>query len=200
MKRQNWPFLRIFQGFCRPGSGNGRVAAYHSQSIIAQGPANSLRYLGCLLLSLWCITSVVYAATPVLQVRTTSGEFDDVRERVVMALENRGLVLSYTARVGDMLERTGRDLGDDRPIYGKAETLEFCSAAISRETMAADPRNIVFCPYAIAVYTLPQEPRTVYLAYRVPVASGAVSRNAASVRALRKVEKLLADVVSEAMK
>lgn len=131
-----------------------------------------------------------------MHVHSTTAGFDEVRERVIMALENRGLVLSYTARVGDMLERTGRDLGDDRPIYGKAETLEFCSAAISRETMAADPRNIVFCPYAIAVYTLPQEPRTVYLAYRVPVASG----NAASVRALRKVEKLLADVVSEAMK
>lgn len=130
-----------------------------------------------------------------MHVHSTPGEFDDVRERVVMALENRGLVLSYTARVGDMLERTGRDLGDARPIYGKAETLEFCSAAISRETMAADPQNIVFCPYAIAIYTLPQAPRTVYLAYRVPAAAG----NDASVRALRKVEKLLADVVKEAM-
>jgi uncharacterized protein (DUF302 family) len=134
-----------------------------------------------------------------MHLRSISAEFDDIRERVVMALENRGLVLSYTARVGDMLERTGRDLGNDKPIYGKAETLEFCSAAISRETMAADPRNIVFCPYAIAIYTLPQAPRTVYLAYRVPVAFGAVSRNATSVRALRKVEKLLADVVKEAV-
>lgn len=150
-------------------------------------------------MSLWCIASAANAATPALQVRATSGEFDDVRERVVMALENRGLVLSYTARVGDMLERTGRDLGSEQAIYGKAETLEFCSAAISRETMAADPRNIVFCPYAIAVYTLPQAPRTVYLAYRVPAVSGALSGNTASISALRKVEKLLADVVNEAM-
>lgn len=147
---------------------------------------------------LLCVVFAAHAATPTMHVHSTTAGFDEVRERVIMALENRGLVLSYTARVGDMLERTGRDLGSDsdKPIYGKAETLEFCSAAISRETMAADPRNIVFCPYAIALYTLPQEPRTVYLAYRVPVASG----NAASVRALRKVEKLLADVVSEAMK
>lgn len=171
----------------------------HPQGITAQGSTHVLRYLGCLLLSLWCIASAANAAMPAPQVRVASGEFVDIRERVVMALENRGLVLSYTARVGDMLERTGRDLGDDKPIYGKAEVLEFCSAAISRETMAADPRNIVFCPYAIAVYTLPQAPHTVYLAYRVPVASDAVSRNAASVRALRKVEKLLADVVNEAM-
>lgn len=130
-----------------------------------------------------------------MHLRSTSAEFDDIRERVVTALENRGLVLSYTARVGDMLERTGRDLGSDKPIYGKAETLEFCSAAISRETMAADPRNIVFCPYAIALYTLPQAPRTVYLAYRAPPAFG----DDASVRALQKVEKLLADIVSEAL-
>lgn len=61
--------------------------------------------------------------------------------------------------------------------------------------MAADPHNIVFCPYAISVYTLPQAPRTVYLAYRAPPVSG----GAASQRALRKVEKLLADIVSEAM-
>lgn len=150
-------------------------------------------------LSCWCVAfaaqAAAPAAAPVMQVRSTSAEFDEVRERVVMALENRGLVLSYTARVGDMLERTGRDLGDARLIYGKAETLEFCSAAISRETMAADPQNIVFCPYAIALYTLPQAPRTVYLAYRVPAAVG----NAASVRALRKVEKLLEEVVNEAM-
>ncbi len=152
-----------------------------------------LRYRRWLLLSLSCIAFSAYAATPGVHVRSTSGEFDDVRERVVMALENRGLVLSYTARVGDMLDRTGRDLGDARPIYGKAETLEFCSAAISRETMAADPHNIVFCPYAIAVYTLLQAPRTVYLAYRAPLASG----NKASVAALHKVEKLLADLVNE---
>jgi hypothetical protein len=158
-----------------------------------------MQYLRGLWLCLLCTTCAVHAASPTMHLRSTSAEFDDIRERVVMALENRGLVLSYTARVGDMLERTGRDLGSERQIYGKAETLEFCSAAISRETMAADPRNIVFCPYAIALYTLPQAPRTVYLAYRVPVASGAVSRNAASVRALRKVEKLLADIASEAM-
>lgn len=145
------------------------------------------------MLFLWCIASIANAATPALQLRTTSGEFDDIRERVVMALENRGLVLSYTAHVGDMLDRTGRDLGDSKSIYGRAEVLEFCSAAISRGTMTADPRNIVFCPYAIAVYTLPQEPRTVHLAYRVPPAFG----DDTSVRALRKVEKLLEDVVNE---
>lgn len=136
------------------------------------------------------------AAAPGVQLRSTRGEFADVRDRVVSALENRGLVLNTTAKVGDMLERTGRDLGRERKIYGNAEVLEFCSAALSRETMEADPRNIVFCPYSIAVYTLPQAPGTVYLSYRVPSAQG----SGQSIRALRGIEKLLADVVNEALR
>lgn len=113
-----------------------------------------------------------------------------------MALENRGLTLNYTAKVGDMLDRTGRDLGRTRPVYGRAEVLEFCSARLSRDTMEADPHNIVFCPYAIAVYTLADAPRTVYVSYRSPAGSG----GEASSRALKAVEQLLTEVVSEALK
>jgi uncharacterized protein (DUF302 family) len=152
-----------------------------------------LMRLGCLCL-LWAAWTV-HAAAPQAQVRTVRGEFADIKARVVMALENRGLVLNYTARVGAMLERTGRDLGRDRRIYDKAEVLEFCSAALSRETMEADPRNIVYCPYSIAVYTLPRAPGTVHLAYRT-VAAPADDRSA---RALRAIDELLAGVVSEAL-
>ncbi len=135
------------------------------------------------------------AATPTVQVRSTKGDFADIKDRVVMALENRGLVLNYTARVGEMLDRTGRDLGREQRVYDKAEALEFCSAALSRATMEADPNNIVFCPYAIAVYTLPQAPGTVYLSYRAPEESGSDR----SVLALREIRRLLADVVAEAL-
>lgn len=149
---------------------------------------------------LWCLCALcmaftAHAAEPSLQLRSIRGEFADIKARVVMALENRGLVLNYTARVGAMLERTGRDLGRDRRIYDKAEVLEFCSAGLSRETMEADPRNIVYCPYSIAVYTLPQAPGSVYLAYRT-VAAPADDRSA---RALRAIDELLAGVVSEAL-
>jgi len=147
---------------------------------------------GILWLVLGC--AIAFAQTPAAKVRTVKGTFDDVKERVVMALENRGLVISYTAHVGTMLERTGRDLGNGKPIFGNAETLEFCSARLSRDTMEADPHNIVFCPYAIAVYTLPESRGMVYLSYRVPTGGG----SAASVRTLRAVEQLLADIVSEA--
>jgi len=146
-----------------------------------------------------CALLVVFsahAAAPAVQLHSIKGDFADIKERVVMALENRGLTLNNTARVGEMLARTGRDLGRERRIYGQAEVLEFCSAALSRATMEADPRNIVFCPYAIAVYTVPQTPGTVYLSYRPPAALG----SGKSIQALREVEKLLADVIAEALK
>ncbi|MFZ9150126.1 MAG: hypothetical protein ACO22T_03010 [Burkholderiales bacterium] len=67
-----------------------------------------------------------------------------MRDRVVRALENRGLAVNYTAKVGEMIDRNGRDPGRDRRIYNQAEVIKFCSAALSRDTMEADLRNIVF--------------------------------------------------------
>ena len=95
-----------------------------------------------------------------------------------------------------MLERTGKDTGAARRIYGDAEMLEFCSARVSRDMMEADPRNIVFCPYSIAIYTLPKEKDRVYVAYRRPGETGSER----SVKSLRAAEKLVADIVSEALK
>jgi uncharacterized protein (DUF302 family) len=136
------------------------------------------------------------AASADVVVRTAKGEFGDVKERVLHAIENRGLVLNYTARIGAMLERTGKDTGTTDRIYGNAEMLEFCSARVSRGTMEADPRNIVFCPYSIAIYTLPNDKDKVYIAYRRIGASGSEQ----SVKSLRAAEKLVADIVTEALK
>lgn len=138
----------------------------------------------------------VDAAQPDVALFTAKGSFDGVKERVVMAIENRGLVLNYTARIGDMLERTGKDIGRVAPIYGKAELVEFCSARVSRDTMEADPHNIVYCPYAIAIYTLPREQGTVYVSYRKPGMVGTPQ----SLKALRAVDTLLEGIVREAVK
>lgn len=135
------------------------------------------------------------AASAGAVVRSTKGEFKEVKERVLQAIENRGLVLNYTARIGAMLERTGKDIGTSRRIYGDAELLEFCSARASRDTMEADPRNIVFCPYSIAVYTLPKEKDRVYVAYRRVGAPG----TGLSAKSLAAVDKLLAEIVAEAL-
>jgi uncharacterized protein (DUF302 family) len=136
------------------------------------------------------------AASSEIVVRSAKGEFKEVKERVLHAIENRGLVLNYTARIGAMLERTGKDIGAARRVYGEAELLEFCSARISRDTMEADPRNIVYCPYSIAIYTLPKENDKVYVAYRHMDASG----SGQSAKSLAAVDKLLAGIVAEALK
>ena len=74
--------------------------------------------------------------------------------------------------------------------------MEFCSAALSRDTMEADPRNIVFCPYAIAIYALPKERGRIYVSYRKPAAIG----SGKSIKTLRAVEKLMDDIVREALR
>lgn len=137
-----------------------------------------------------------FAQSADVTIHQTKGNFAEVKERVLLAIENRGLVLNYTARIGAMLDRTGKDIGATARIYGEAEMLEFCSARVSRGTMEADPRNIVFCPYSIAIYTLPKDKGTVYVGYRRPAAFG----SAQSVKSLRAVEQLVSDIVREAIK
>jgi uncharacterized protein (DUF302 family) len=140
--------------------------------------------------------TAAYAASADVVARSTKGEFGEVKERVLHAIENRGLVLNYTARIGAMLERTGKDMGAASRIYGDAELLEFCSARVSRDMMEADPRNIVFCPYSIAIYTLPREKDKVYIAYRRPGETGSER----SVKSLRAAERLVAEIVTEALR
>lgn len=145
--------------------------------------------------ALLLVAALARAAGTEIVTRLVRGEFEDVKARVILSIEGRGLVVNYTARVSDMLQRTGKDIGRSVRVYARAEVLEFCSARLSRDTMEADPRNIVFCPYAIAIYTLPHEPESVYVAYRKPAARG----SAQSMAALGAVGKLLDEIVREAL-
>ncbi|WP_428826484.1 DUF302 domain-containing protein [Azonexus sp. IMCC34842] len=116
-----------------------------------------------------------------------AGSFADTRDTVVMAIENRGLVVNYTAHIADMLQRTGADIGASRQIYDNAEIIEFCSASLSRKMMETDPHNIVLCPFAISIYTLPGEKSTTWVAYRKPQGAAA-----------KLVEPLLSEIAAEA--
>jgi uncharacterized protein (DUF302 family) len=156
-----------------------------------------LRMPGIAALAVLCLShGIATAAAPGVTVQSLRGDYEDVKERLVMAIESRGLIVDHTSRVGTMLERTGKDIGRGRQIYLKADVVEFCSAGLSRATMEADPRNIVFCPYAIALYVLPGEPERVYLIYRKPPATGA----APSAKALRAVAALLDGIVRDTLK
>lgn len=80
-----------------------------------------------------------------------SGSFDDAAFGVESAIVGHGLVIDYVSHVGEMLNRTGADVGSDTMIFENAEIYLFCSAALSRKVMEADPANIVHCPYTVFV-------------------------------------------------
>ena len=83
---------------------------------------------------------------------TYDGSFDDATFAVEGAIVGKGLVIDYVSHTGDMLARTGPDLGSDVEIFKGADIFIFCSAVISRKVMEADPLNIVHCPYTIFVF------------------------------------------------
>ncbi|MBB3713711.1 uncharacterized protein (DUF302 family) [Limimaricola variabilis] len=79
------------------------------------------------------------------------GSFEDATFSVESAIVGEGLVVDYVSRVGDMLNRTGEDVGSDVTIFDAADVFLFCSAVVSRKVMEADPSNIAHCPYGIFV-------------------------------------------------
>ena len=117
----------------------------------------------------------------------TAASFADTREAIVLAIENRGLVVNFTSHIADMLDRTGADIGAAKRIFEQAEIIEFCSAGLSRKMMEADPHNIVLCPFAISVYTLPGDPGGTWVAYRKPQGKSAAM-----------IEGLLKEIMAEA--
>lgn len=127
---------------------------------------------------------VIYRAT---------GTFDDYREDISDAILGMGMVISNVSHVGEMLSRTGKDLGAGKAIFNQAEVIEFCHAINSRRAMAADPHNIVFCPFRIAVYSLTEAPEQVYIAFpRLKTNNGGKSQGA-----LDAVEDMLRAIIEE---
>lgn len=80
------------------------------------------------------------------------GSFDDATFAVENAIIGRGLVVDYVSHAGEMLARTAADVGSDVKLFEEADIFLFCSAALSRKVMEADPTNIAHCPYSVFVY------------------------------------------------
>jgi len=80
-----------------------------------------------------------------------NGSFEDATFAVENAIVGEGLVIDFTSHVGEMLARTGADVGSDVKIFDAADIFLFCSAQVSREVMEANPMNIAHCPYSIFV-------------------------------------------------
>ncbi|MCF2904127.1 DUF302 domain-containing protein [Octadecabacter sp. CECT 8868] len=82
---------------------------------------------------------------------TFDGSFGDATFSVENAIIGQGLVIDYVSHTGEMLNRTGEDVGSDIVLFTEADIFVFCSASLSREVMEADPMNIAHCPYGIFV-------------------------------------------------
>jgi uncharacterized protein (DUF302 family) len=113
------------------------------------------------------------------------GSFEDAAFAVENAIVGEGLVVDHVSHVGEMLNRTGADVGSDVAIFQQADVFTFCSAVVSRAVMEADPMNIAFCPYGIFVA---ETDAGVMVGYR-SFPEGP----------MKQVEDLLAGIVAEAV-
>ena len=119
--------------------------------------------------------------------------FEDVMEGLKMAIQERGMYINNIMHMDEMLERTGKDLGLGGKLYEHAESVEFCSAVLSRKMVTENPARIVNCPFTISVYTLPGEEGKTHVVHReIPVAEAQVSE------VMTEVAQMLKGVASAA--
>ncbi len=124
-----------------------------------------MRFFFALLTAFSVVVSAPATADQYISYSTEEG-FEDVMDNIKLAIENRGMYINNVMHMSEMLERTGKDLGFDKQIYVKADSIEFCSALLSRRMTQEDPRRIINCPFIISVYVLPAEPEKTYIAHR----------------------------------
>ncbi|UEM19144.1 hypothetical protein JL100_018845 [Skermanella mucosa] len=122
------------------------------------------------------------------------GSFDQARHDLEDSIVNRGYVIDYKAKIGAMLQRTAGDVGSTRAIYADAETMQFCSALLSRKAMEADPGNIAYCPYVLFVYAPADAPGTSVVGFRRLGETGSESSRAA----LKEINSVLDGIAREA--
>ena len=140
-------------------------------------------------MKLQAIAAAICLATPCLAEGPVTvpfdGSFEDATFAVESAIVDRGLVIDYVSHVGEMLNRTGADVGSAENLFTSADIFIFCSAVVSREVMEADPMNIAHCPYGVFVA---EQDSAVTVGYRT-YPDGP----------MQKVEALLAEIVAEAV-
>lgn len=145
-------------------------------------------------------------------------DFFSVKEDLILAITGQGLVIAHHSDVATMLNRTAKDLATQamdimtsfvpvptpfkqrQPVlnntYQHGEVIEFCSASLSADTTAADANNILLCPFSIAIYQLADEPNQVHISY-LKLSRLADPDNPKSVKALKAVEDMLAEILVE---
>ncbi len=102
-----------------------------------------------------CTLAAGALALPVMAADVTTyisdSDFEDTAFGLESAIVGRGLVIDYVSHTGEMLNRTGEDVGSEVKLFEAADIYLFCSALLSREVMEDDPMNIGYCPYGVFV-------------------------------------------------
>jgi uncharacterized protein (DUF302 family) len=117
------------------------------------------------LLVLAAVSSLAVAAGP-YAVYESESDFETVMEGAKAAIQERGMYINNVMHMSEMLERTGKDLGLGGAIYSHAESIEFCSALLSRKMTEEDPTRIVNCPFILSIYTLPDQEGKTFVVHR----------------------------------
>lgn len=119
-------------------------------------------------------SSLIFATDPItppnspIVVYQSSGDYDDIKANLEMAITDRGMLITNTLHISDMLERTAGDTGLDKKLYQEAESLEFCSILMSYKMSLAHPANLAICPLTIGIYKGLDEADPVHVVYRRP--------------------------------
>lgn len=124
-------------------------------------------------------TSIAMASAPALSSEDlitkyeVQGSFETVIADVEDAIVNKGYVIDNKSFIGDMLKRTGADVGAKKELFVDAQILQFCSATLSRQAMEVDIDNVAYCPYGVFAYEAKSNPGTVVVGYRrLPAGDG----------------------------
>jgi uncharacterized protein (DUF302 family) len=130
----------------------------------------------------------------ILAMRTVERSFADARIDLQNAIVNQGLTIDFNGKIGDMLKRTGKDVGATGDLYADAEYFTFCSSRLSRRMMDADPENMGLCPYVMFLYERVDAKGKVTVGYKKLPSRGAE----ASKMALNEINELLEKILVEA--
>jgi len=125
------------------------------------------------------MSSATYAVDPIstatdpVVVYKVQGEIEEIKFDLELAIAGKGLKITNTLHISDMLTRTAKEAGMPEHPYQLAESLEFCSAVITHKMTQAHAANLASCPLTISIYALKSEPGKTYLAFQQPNMAGA---------------------------
>lgn len=156
-------------------------------------------YKSLTIVSLFTLPPLAIGAEPVtpmdspIIVYASAESFEDIKSNIEIAITGRGMLITNTLHISEMLDRTAADTGLETRLYENAESLEFCSIQLSYRMSEAHPANMATCPLTLSIYQKAGDAEHTYIAYRRPALLG----DATAVE--RDLTRLIDGIVHEAL-